>query len=84
MISLASNSELTPMVQTIAALEERFNHAYGYDWAIFSSEELDRPFKEATGNATNSTITFNIIPKNHWSIPKWIDHRRHECPGAAA
>ncbi|KAL2755502.1 glycosyltransferase family 15 protein [Sodiomyces alcalophilus JCM 7366] len=66
-------------------MEAHFNGAYGYDWTLFSHEELSIEFKEAASNATRAAVTFDVIPEEHWSVPAWIDlHRyesRHSCRG---
>ena len=33
-------------------------------------------FKSAIGNLTTAECHFTIIPKDHWSLPDWIDEDR--------
>ncbi|KAF4898973.1 Glycolipid 2-alpha-mannosyltransferase 1 [Colletotrichum fructicola] len=72
-VALVSENQLEQMVASVGQLEQRFNGKYRYDWVFFSHEELSEKFKEATSNATGGTVTYNVIPKQHWSIPAWVD-----------
>ncbi|KAJ0365551.1 hypothetical protein COL154_004408 [Colletotrichum chrysophilum] len=78
-VALVSENQLEQMVASVGQLEHRFNSKYRYDWVFFSHEELSEKFKEATSNATGGTVTYNVIPKQHWSIPAWVDSGRFEA-----
>lgn len=78
-VALVSENQLEQMVASVGQLEHRFNGKYRYDWVFFSHEELSEKFKEATSNATGGTVTYNVIPKQHWSIPAWVDSGRFEA-----
>lgn len=78
-VAIAAEDQLIQMVSSVRQLEHRFNHKYHYDWVFFSHEELSEEFKEATSNATSSIATYNVIPKQHWSIPSWVDSGRFEA-----
>ncbi|TQN64867.1 Glycolipid 2-alpha-mannosyltransferase [Colletotrichum shisoi] len=68
-VALVSPNQQDQMVASVAQLEQRFNSKYRYDWVFFSYEDLGEDFKVATSNATASTVTYNLIPQQHWSIP---------------
>lgn len=78
-VSLVAEQQLEQMVASIAQLEQRFNDKYHYDWVFFSHEELSEEFKEVTSNATAATVTYNLIPQQHWSIPSSVDPGRFEA-----
>ncbi|KAK1656805.1 glycolipid 2-alpha-mannosyltransferase [Colletotrichum godetiae] len=81
-VSLVSEQQREQMVASVAQLEQRFNHKYCYDWVFFSHEELSEEFKDATSNATASTVTYNLIPQQHWTIPNSVDPGRFEAVNA--
>ncbi|OLN96319.1 Alpha-1,2 mannosyltransferase KTR1 [Colletotrichum chlorophyti] len=65
-IVLVEEHQLNQMVDSIQQLERHFNNKYRYDWAFFSNKELSDDFKDATSNATTATITYDLIPEQHW------------------
>ncbi|KAJ0162455.1 Alpha-1,2 mannosyltransferase KTR1 [Colletotrichum tanaceti] len=79
LVALVSPSQQDQMVASVAQLEQRFNSKYRYDWVFFSYEDLSEDFKDATSNATASTVTYNLIPQQHWSIPGSVDPGRFEA-----
>ncbi|OHE98250.1 glycolipid 2-alpha-mannosyltransferase [Colletotrichum orchidophilum] len=79
LVSLVSEQQREQMVASVAQLEQRFNHKYRYDWVFFSHQELSEEFKDATSNATASTVTYNLIPQQHWTIPSSVDPGRFEA-----
>ncbi|KAI0861234.1 glycolipid 2-alpha-mannosyltransferase-domain-containing protein [Xylaria cubensis] len=79
-IALVRNSEVEEMVYSMIQLEARFNSRpiHQYDWVFFNDEDFSDEFMLAVKNATNSRCYFEIIPKEHWSIPSWIDTTRFD------
>lgn len=75
MVSLVSNSDIVAMVHTITQLEARFNSKklHRYDWVFFNNEEFSNEFKAAVLNVSSSRCFFERIPKDHWTVPDWID-----------
>ncbi|KAK7993253.1 hypothetical protein PG989_006634 [Apiospora arundinis] len=75
MVSLVSNSDIVAMVHTITQLEARFNSKklHRYDWVFFNNEEFSDEFKAAVLNVSSSRCFFERIPKDHWTVPDWID-----------
>ncbi|TIC95914.1 Glycolipid 2-alpha-mannosyltransferase [Colletotrichum higginsianum] len=78
-VALVSPNQQDQMVASVVQLEQRFNRKYCYDWVFFSYEDLGEDFKDATSNATASTVTYNLIPQQHWSIPGSVDAGRFEA-----
>ncbi|KAI1742980.1 glycolipid 2-alpha-mannosyltransferase-domain-containing protein [Xylaria scruposa] len=79
-IALVRNSEVEEMVYSMIQLEARFNSRpiHQYDWVFFNDEDFSDEFMLSVKNATNSQCYFEIIPKEHWSIPSWIDTTRFD------
>ncbi|KAI0450852.1 glycolipid 2-alpha-mannosyltransferase-domain-containing protein [Xylaria acuta] len=79
-VALVRNSEVEEMVYSMIQLEARFNSrpTHQYDWVFFNDEDFSEEFMLAVGNATISQCYFEIIPKEHWSVPSWIDTTRFD------
>ncbi|GAW13771.1 hypothetical protein ANO14919_031600 [Xylariales sp. No.14919] len=79
-IALVRNSEVEEMVYSMTKLEARFNSrpTHKYDWVFFNDEEFSEEFMSSIRNATNSQCYFETIPREHWSIPSWVDTTRFD------
>ncbi|GAP89427.1 putative alpha- -mannosyltransferase protein [Rosellinia necatrix] len=79
-IALVRNSEVEEMVYSMIQLEARFNSrvTHRYDWVFFNDEDFSEEFTFAVSSATTSRCYFEIIPKEHWSVPSWIDTTRFD------
>lgn len=75
LISLVRNSELPDLLQSMSDLETRFNNRTGhhYPWIFFNEEPFSDEFKHKTAIASSGNVSFALIPKEHWSIPRHID-----------
>lgn len=78
MISLVRNSELKGIAQSMTELEYRFNSLYQYPWIFFNDEPFTEEFKAATSNLTSSNVYYEVVPKEHWDMPDWIDKTRFD------
>ncbi|KAI9888716.1 MAG: hypothetical protein M1814_006485 [Vezdaea aestivalis] len=76
LISLVRNSELPGLVQSMTELEYHWNHKYQYPWIFFNDEPFSDMFKAATQNLTSADCFYEVVPKEHWSVPEWIDEGR--------
>ncbi|PQE31068.1 hypothetical protein CJF32_00006101 [Rutstroemia sp. NJR-2017a WRK4] len=76
LISLVRNSELEGIRQSMMQLEMRWNHKYQYPWIFFNDEPFSEEFKEGTRNLTAAKCYYEVVPKEHWSLPEWIDEAR--------
>ncbi|KAL9599185.1 MAG: hypothetical protein Q9179_003656 [Wetmoreana sp. 5 TL-2023] len=76
LISLVRNSELEGIVQSMTQLEYHWNQKYQYPWIFFNDEPFSDEFKAATQNLTLAKIYYEVVPKDHWSLPDWIDEGR--------
>lgn len=77
-LALARDSELEGLRNSIRSLEEKFNHVYQYPYLILNEVPFTDKFKEAITNLTKAEVKFDLIPKEHWSLPDWIDPVKFE------
>lgn len=80
LVALVRNPELGDMIDTITQVEARFNsqELHRYDWVFFTDEDFPDNFKASVTNSTSSHCFFEHIPKEHWSVPSWIDKARFD------
>ena len=78
MVTLARNSDLWELVKTIRHVEDRFNHRYHYDWVFFNDKPFSDEFKKVTSALISGKVKYGIIPKEHWSIPSFIDMKKYD------
>lgn len=78
LISLVRNSELPGIIQSVSQLEYRWNWKYNYPWVFFNDEPFTEEFKAITRNLTSAHVYYEVVPKEHWSMPEWIDESRFE------
>lgn len=92
LISLVRNSELPGLIQSMRQLEHQWNRKYRYPWVFFNDEPFSDEFKvlyaiaafncpltgnqAATQNLTSAQCYYEVVPKEHWSLPDWIDEGR--------
>ena len=73
LLSLVRNSELEQIVGSMQELESTWNHKFNYPWTFFNDEPFTEEFKRATQANTKAECRYEIIPKEHWEIPSWIN-----------
>lgn len=74
LLSLVRNSELDQIIQSMQELERTWNHKFNYPWTFFNDEEFSDEFKERTQAQTKAKCNYELIPRDHWEIPNWINH----------
>lgn len=72
-VTLARNSDVWEIARSIRQVEDRFNHAYNYDWVFLNDQPFDDTFKKVTSALTSGKTKYGEIPKEHWSFPDFID-----------
>lgn len=72
-VTLARNSDLWSIVESIRHVEDRFNNKYHYDWVFLNDDDFNEEFKTVTTNLVSGKTSYGRIPKEHWSFPEWID-----------
>lgn len=73
LISLVRNEELEGILSSMRELEEMWNHNYNYPWIFFNNVPFTEEFKARTQAETSAECRYEIIPKEHWDVPEWID-----------
>ncbi|GMM33918.1 alpha-1,2-mannosyltransferase [Saccharomycopsis crataegensis] len=72
-VTLARNSDLWGLVDSIRSVQDRFNNKFNYDWIFFNDEEFTDEFKEVTSSLISGKTKYGKIPKEHWSFPENLD-----------
>ncbi|KAI9202148.1 nucleotide-diphospho-sugar transferase [Polychytrium aggregatum] len=75
-LSVVRNRELDDLLATMESFERTFNSRYRYPYAIFNDQPFTQEFIDRVRNATQATVEFALIPKEHWSLPSFIDPKR--------
>lgn len=72
-MSLVRNSELDQLLQSMRDLERTFNHKFNYPWTFFNDEPFTTDFKKAVRAETKAAVHFELVPREHWEVPPWIN-----------
>ncbi|VVT48743.1 uncharacterized protein SAPINGB_P001929 [Magnusiomyces paraingens] len=75
-VTLARNSDLWELVESINHVEDRFNRKFKYDWVFLNDKPFDENFIKVTTNLVSGKTHYGLIPPEHWSFPDWIDKDR--------
>ncbi|KAJ4388745.1 putative mannosyltransferase ktr4 [Gnomoniopsis smithogilvyi] len=73
LLALVRNEELSGMLQAMGDLERTWNHKFNYPWTFFNDQPFTEEFKKKTSAQTNAQTFYEIIPKEHWDMPSWIN-----------
>lgn len=73
LLALVRNEELEDMLQSMRDLERTWNHKFNYPWTFFNDKEFTDEFKKRTRAATKAEVRYEVVPKEHWEIPSWIN-----------
>ncbi|ODV61490.1 glycosyltransferase family 15 protein [Ascoidea rubescens DSM 1968] len=72
-VTLARNSDLWSLAESIRAVEDRFNNKFHYDWVFLNDDEFSEEFKRVTTSLCSGTTKYGFIEKDQWGFPSWID-----------
>ncbi|KAK4188143.1 nucleotide-diphospho-sugar transferase [Podospora australis] len=75
-VTLARNSDVWEIAESIRQVEDRFNRRYGYDWVFLNDQEFDETFKKVTTSLCSGKTHYGLIAKEHWSFPPHIDQEK--------
>ncbi|KAG5979360.1 hypothetical protein E4U55_005250 [Claviceps digitariae] len=78
LLALVRNSEADEMVSSMEDLERTWNHKFNYPWTFFNDEPFSEEFKKKTQAATKAKCNYEVIPKEHWATPSWIDQQLYD------
>ncbi|KKY36703.1 putative glycosyltransferase family 15 protein [Diaporthe ampelina] len=73
LLALVRNEELSGMLQAMKDLERTWNHKFNYPWTFFNDKPFTDEFKKRTSEVTNAETRYEVIPKEHWEVPSWIN-----------
>jgi mannosyltransferase len=78
MMMLARNSEAAGAAVSVRSVQEQFNDNFGYPWVFLNDVEWSEEFKATIGEAVGqkAQVSFDVIPKEMWGYPEWIDQER--------
>lgn len=72
-VTLARNSDLWDIAESIRQVEDRFNRNYHYDWVFLNDKDFDENFIKVTTALISGKTRYGKIPQEHWSFPDFID-----------
>lgn len=72
-VTLARNSDLWDISDSIRQVEDRFNRNHHYDWVFLNDKPFDETFIKVTTALVSGKTKYGLIPKEHWSFPDFID-----------
>ncbi|BFZ60030.1 hypothetical protein YB2330_001052 [Saitoella coloradoensis] len=73
LVMLVRNEELHAARYAMRQVEDRFNRRYGYPWVFLNDVPFTEEFKTMTSGIASGAAHYAQIPKEHWSMPQWID-----------
>lgn len=74
-VMLVRNSELEGALKTVHSLERHFNRWFHYPMVFLNDEPFGYDFQRAMNESTSGGARFELIPKEEWSFPEWMDER---------
>ncbi|ANB13278.1 alpha-1,2-mannosyltransferase KTR1 [Sugiyamaella lignohabitans] len=72
-VTLARNSDLLGLMNTIRSVEDRFNNRYHYDWVFLNNEPFTEEFVKVSSSLVSGQARYGVIGLDHWSYPDWIN-----------
>lgn len=75
-VTLARNSDLSGILDSIRQVEDRFNKNFHYDWVFLNDAPFSDEFKRVTSALVSGTTKYGLIPQDQWSFPPWIDQEK--------
>lgn len=73
LLALVRNEEVDGMIQSMRDLERTWNSKFNYPWTFFNDVPFTEEFKNKTQAETKAKCSYELIPKEHWDVPPWID-----------
>ncbi|KAF1812182.1 glycolipid 2-alpha-mannosyltransferase [Eremomyces bilateralis CBS 781.70] len=73
LMALVRNNEIDAMLQSMRDLERTWNSKFNYPWLFLNDEPFTDEFKEKTSAATRAEVRYELVPKEHWDMPSWIN-----------
>jgi mannosyltransferase len=76
LVMLARNSEKDEARDTIRNIESQFNQWFHYPVLFLNNEPWDPEFIRELNQSVSGQAIFDVIPKEDWSYPSWIDPQK--------
>ncbi|CAF9936680.1 MAG: hypothetical protein ALECFALPRED_006949 [Alectoria fallacina] len=73
LLALVRNEELDGMLVSMRDLERTWNSKFNYPWTFFNDVPFSEDFKRLTQMETKAKCNYELIPKEHWAVPSWIN-----------
>ncbi|KAF3480120.1 alpha-1,2 mannosyltransferase KTR1 [Arthroderma uncinatum] len=83
LISLVRNEELEDLIPTMRELERTWNKKFNYPWTFFNDKPFSEEFKKRTQAETKAKCNYELVPKEHWDVPSWIDMDKYRTKSKA-
>lgn len=72
-VMLARNEEVEKALRTVVSIEKHFNQWFHYPVVFLNDEEWDPEFIETMNETVSGGARFEVIPKEEWTFPEFID-----------
>jgi mannosyltransferase len=73
LVMLARNAELAAANKTITSIDWAFNRFFNYPIVFMNDEPWDLQFIEVLNKTSRGLATFEVIPKQTWLFPPWVN-----------
>ncbi len=73
LVMLARNSELDKALKTVLSIERHFNQWFHYPIVFLNDEPWSEEFISAMNATVSGETRFEVIPKDEWMFPSWMD-----------
>lgn len=78
LLTLVRNQELDKLIKTMKDLERTWNSKFNYPWTFMNDEPFTEEFKTRTQAETKAKCSYEVLPKEHWDVPPWINMDLYE------
>ncbi|KAJ7255861.1 glycosyltransferase family 15 protein [Mycena haematopus] len=73
LLMLARNSDLAGAISSVSQIQDKFNNHCNYPFVFLNEEPFTENFRREMMKLTNGSVSFGLVPKEHWVQPDWID-----------
>lgn len=72
-IMLARNEDLESAISSLRSLEDHFNRWFHYPIVFMNNEAFSDEFKKAVGDVVSGETKFEVVGKEFFGYPEWMD-----------
>lgn len=72
-VMVARNSDREGALQTVTSFERQFNQWFHYPMVFLNDQPWDQSFVNALAEVASGEIQFQMISKEMWGFPDWMD-----------